>query len=135
MATRTLLRQAGLLLGAAYVAACLLSCTASPVRSRSVLRADHPRGPGSFCALNPEGCPPPPSPASAAPGAFDLNRCLKACDAGGVVLESFCRGLVEKWQRELCWGAVEGSKVACKNMCYAIHECMDDAEACPERAE
>lgn len=134
MDARTRLRRVGLL-GAACVVACLLSCAAYPVRSRSVLRADHPRGPGSFCALNPEGCPPPLSSPTAEPEAFDLNRCLKACDAGGAVLEAFCRGLAEDWQKRLCWSVVLGSKKACQGMCYRIHACMDDANACPEREE
>ncbi len=128
------LQRARLLLGAGGGVAFLLSCGAHSAGSSSALRADHPRGPGSFCALNPEGCP-PPTVASTEPGTFNLDTCLKACDAGGAVLESFCRGLAESWQRELCWAAVSGTKVACKNMCYRVHACMDDSTRCPERTE
>lgn len=120
--------------GSCCAVVCLLSCASHRTNSRPVLLADHPRGPGSFCALNPEGCPPPPTTvAESRP--FDLSSCLDACEAGGAVLESFCRSLPEPWQRELCWSAVWGSKVACKNMCYRVHACMDESAECPERAE
>lgn len=134
MDTKPWLRRVRRLVGAAGVTVCLLSCGTHQAGARSVLRADHPRGPGSFCALNPEGCPPSAFTATE-PGAFDLASCLKACDAGGAVLESFCRGLVEKWQRELCWSVVGGTKVACKNMCYRVHSCVDTGRECPEREE
>lgn len=51
------------------------------------------------------------------------------------MLESFCRGLAEDWQKRLCWSVVLGSKAACKGMCYRIQACMDDANPCPEREE
>ncbi|MFB1484410.1 hypothetical protein [Corallococcus sp. RDP092CA] len=94
----------------------------------SELRADHSRGPGSFCALNPEGCSPPPA---STPGTFDLDSCFKACDAGGAALESYCRSLAETWQRQLCWSVVQGSKAACKGMCSRINACVSYSTACP----
>lgn len=133
MDSKRWLRCAGLLSGMGLTVL-MLACVAQPASTRSVLRSEHHRGPGSFCALNPEGCPPPAS-TQAEPGLFDLNRCLKACDAGGATLEHFCRGLAEAWQRQLCWSVVWGSKVACKNMCYRIHSCLDESKECPERAE
>ena len=121
-----------LLLGVGPAVACLLSCGAQPMSSRRVLRADHARAPNSFCVLNPEGCPPPPPAASPETEAFDLSACLKACEAGGAVLESYCRGLPRPWQRQLCWSVVEESKGACRNMCYALYNCETSAD-CPER--
>jgi len=81
----------------------------SPRDNRHVVQQDYPRDPGSFCALNPEGCPPVPPAAPAVPTQptpFNLDACLKACEAGGAVLESYCRGLQETWQRRLCWSVV-----------------------------
>ena len=80
------------------------------------------RGPGSFCALNPNGCPPVNPPNGAPPTDFcvlnpdacpmspgghsgggsnnqctnppsNVNDCLAACDAGGEALKNFCRGI------------------------------------------
>lgn len=129
-------RQRVPLLAAASFAACILSCTPYRTGTRSVLRADHPRGPGSFCALNPEGCP-PPAPVStppAEPGTFDLETCLKACEAGGAILESYCRSLPENWQQRLCWSVVLAKKTVCKGMCYRLNACASGAD-CPEREE
>jgi hypothetical protein len=128
------LRRTRIFIGLCSGAACLLSCEPHRAGARPVLRADHPRGPGSFCALNPEGCPAPPTTAEES-RPFDLDSCLKACEVGGAVLKSFCRGLEESWQRRLCWSVVHGSKVACKGMCYRVHACMDEAAECPEREE
>lgn len=115
--------------------ASLLSCGVHRAGTGRVLRSDYARGPGSFCALNPEGCPPDPSKTPPAqPGGFDLGSCLNACEAGGAVLESYCRGLTEKWQQRLCWSVVLGSKVACRGMCYRIHTCSTSAD-CPEQKE
>jgi hypothetical protein len=111
----------------------LLSCGVHPAGRNAVLHDGYPRGPGSFCALNPEGCPPPSDTAKPThPGPFDLQSCLDACKEGGVLLESYCRGLREPWQRRLCWSVVQGSKVACQNMCHRIHECAHSTD-CPER--
>lgn len=117
----------------------LLACsTASPSRER-VLRDGHPRGPGSFCALNPEGCP----PADATPwreseqdteSPENKQTCLAACEAGGEVLAAFCRRLRNPRRQALCWGATEGSKRACRGMCYAIYEC-GDSDDCPTEDE
>ena len=131
-----------LFVGLGSMVASLLSCGVQQVRKMTTLaqdgnhtRSDYPRDPGSFCALNPEGCPPDPSTtAPAQPGGFDLGSCLNACEAGGAVLESYCRGLPESWQRRLCWSVVQGSKVACRGMCYRIHTCSTSAD-CPERKE
>lgn len=116
----------------------LLSCGVHRPASRTVLHDGYPRGPGSFCALNPEGCPPQPQNEPVAvprnPVAFDVNACLDACEAGGAVLDEYCRNLAEAWQRRLCWSVSLGSKVVCKNMCYGIHTCAA-SEGCPERKE
>jgi hypothetical protein len=112
----------------------MLSCIHYASNGQRELHDGYPRGPGSFCALNPEGCPPASPPAKASPGAFDLRTCLDACEAGGVVLESYCRGLKQGWQRELCWSVVLGSKAACRGMCYRLHDCETSAN-CPERKE
>ena len=112
-----------------------LSCAPYPSARRSEFRDDYSRAPGSFCALNPEGCPPPASPPTqASPGPFDLNSCLEACEAGGAVLDNYCRGLQEAWQRRLCWSVVLGSKAACRGMCHRLHACETDAQ-CPERKD
>ena len=124
-----------LLIGLGSLIAGLLSCGVRQSGSGLLLLADYPRDPGSFCALNPEGCPPASStPAPKKPGTFDLDSCLKACEAGGAILESYCRGLPEKWQQRLCWSVVLGSKAACKGMCYRINTCSTSAD-CPERKE
>jgi hypothetical protein len=116
---------------------CLVSCVSVGGSQRSgtptVLREDHPRGPGSFCALNPEGCPPPPpKPAAPKSGTFSVESCLQACEAGGAVLESYCRGLAKAWQQRICWSVVLGTKVACQGMCYRVNACNESAD-CPER--
>lgn len=124
-----------LLIGMASMFASLLSCEVHRAGTGRVLRDGYPRGPGSFCALNPEGCPPDSSTTDPAqPGTFDLGSCLKACEAGGAVLESYCRGLPANWQRRVCWSVVLGSKVACRGMCYQLHTCSTSAD-CPERKE
>lgn len=117
----------------------LLACsTASPSRER-VLRDDYPRGPGSFCALNPEGCP----PADATPwrdseqdseSPANKQTCLAACEAGGEVLAAFCRRLRDPRRKALCWGAAKGSKAACFGMCRAIYEC-GDSDNCGQEDE
>jgi hypothetical protein len=65
---------------------------------------------------------------------FDLDACLKACDAGGAVLESYCRSLSENWQQRLCWSVVLAKKTVCKGMCYRLNACATGAD-CPEREE
>jgi hypothetical protein len=127
-------QRGALLFGMGSAVVCLLSCGAPSMGSRRVLRADGAPVPNSFCVLNPEGCPPPRSSASAQSEPFDLSACLKACEAGGALLESYCRGLPEDWQRRLCWSVVEESKEACRNMCYALNACATSAD-CPERDE
>lgn len=116
----------------------MLGCAASGESSRMgsaprLLRDGHPRGPGSFCALNPEGCPPVSSSTETTP-AFDVAACLKACEAGGVVLETYCRSLPEPWQRQLCWSIVNESKRVCQNMCYRLESCASSTD-CPEREQ
>jgi hypothetical protein len=97
------------------------------------LVAGYPRGPGSFCALNPEGCPPEPPPAQPE-SAQDLESpankqaCLDACEAGGEILKNFCRRLRTPRKKALCWGAAEGTKQACRSMCNAIYECGGSAD-------
>jgi hypothetical protein len=120
--------------GIGSAGAALLSCGTVRGGTGSELHSDgdYPRDPGSFCALNPEGCPPDPRAAQLGPGVFDLDGCLKACEAGGAVLESYCRGLSETWQQRLCWSVVLGSKVACRGMCYRLHDCATST-SCPER--
>ena len=126
--------QIALVVGVGSAAISLVSCgTARGSSQRALCQdSDYPRDPGSFCALNPEGCPPRSTPAPARPGAFDLDSCLKACEAGGAVLESYCRGLSENWQQRLCWSVVLGSKAACRGMCYRLHDCATST-TCPER--
>jgi hypothetical protein len=117
----------------------LLACsTASPSRER-VLRDGYPREPGSFCALNPEGCPPAEDPRSREPeqdteSPANKQTCLAACEAGGEVLAAFCRRLRNPRRQALCWGATEGTKRACRGMCYAIYECSDPDD-CPAEDE
>ncbi len=75
---------------------------------------------GSFCVLNPEGCPPrssPPPPAQLKPvedleSPANKQACLDACEAGGEVLKNFCRRLRNERKKALCWGAAEGTKPA-----------------------
>lgn len=45
------------------------SCTPYASNRRRELHDGYPRGAGSFCALNPEGCPPSPT-TKAPPGAL-----------------------------------------------------------------
>ncbi len=127
-------QRGALLFGMGSAVVCLLSCGAPSMGSRRVLRADRAPAPNSFCVLNPEGCPPPPTAASRESEAFDLDACLHACEVGGAVLKSYCRTLPHQWQRELCWSVVTGSKVACRGMCYRLHDCATSAD-CPERKE
>ena len=65
-----------------------LACAGAQLVEAPALVADYPRGPGSFCALNPEGCPPPPAPAQHEPvqdleSPANKQACLDACEAGG----------------------------------------------------
>lgn len=104
------------------------------------LDLDYPRGPGSFCALNPEGCPPPSMPARREPepeAESPLNKqaCLDACKAGGEVLEAFCRRLKNDRRRALCWAATKGTQAACVGMCHAIYESCDDSTDCAQEEE
>ena len=127
-------RRGALLLGMGSAMACLPSCGAHPMGTRRVLRADHARVPNSFCVLNPEGCPPPPPATPTESETFDLESCLKACAAGGAVLESYCRGLPENWQQRLCWSVILAPKSFCNGMCYRLNACETSAD-CPEREE
>lgn len=103
MTRRGWIRQSVQLAVLSSTAAVLLSCVAYQTSdNRRVLRQDHPRDPGSFYALNPEGCPPAPPATPTQPRIFNLDACLEACEAGGAALESYCRGLQENWQRRLC---------------------------------
>jgi hypothetical protein len=117
----------------------LLACsTASPGRER-VLRDGYPREPGSFCALNPEGCPPTEDPGwreseQDTESPANKQTCLAACEAGGEVIEAFCRRLKDPRRKALCWGAARGSKAACFGMCRAIYEC-DDSDDCGQRED
>jgi hypothetical protein len=110
-----------------------LACTGEQLVATPALVADYPRGPGSFCALNPEGCPPAQPPAQAEPlqdleSPANKQACLDACEAGGEVLKNFCRRLRNERKRALCWGAAEGTKQACRSMCHAIYECDGSAD-------
>jgi hypothetical protein len=108
--------------------ACLLACTGTPSRRAPALFHDgYPRGPGSFCALNPEGCP--PLSAHSEQGAEEdlespanIAVCLDACAAGGEVLANFCRRLKTPRKQALCWAASQGSKAACIGMCHALYK-------------
>lgn len=116
-----------------------LACVGAQWVETPVLGDGYPRGPGSFCALNPEGCPPAPSPIrieSVPDQESPANKqaCLDACEAGGEVLKNFCRRLRNERKRALCWGAAEGTKQACRGMCHAIYECDDSAD-CDQSAE
>lgn len=102
---------------------CMLACAGAQSGGTPAQLMDYPRDPGSFCALNPEGCPPPPpspEPEQAPEAQATKKECLEACAAGGEVLESFCRRLQGERRKALCWTATKGSKVACQGMCYAI---------------
>lgn len=118
---RWLLRGIGLL-------TCLLACAgAQPARTPQFLCDGHDRGPGSFCALNPEACPPLPGPSDSEPeedldAAAGKRACLDACEAGGEVLANFCRRLKSPRRQALCWAATYGSKAACFGMCHAIYK-------------
>jgi hypothetical protein len=115
-------------------ALCLaLACVGAQLIETPALVADYPRGPGSFCALNPEGCPPESPPAQPEPvqsqeSPANKQACLDACEAGGEVLKNFCRRLRNERKRALCWGAAEGTKQACRGMCNAIYECDGSAD-------
>lgn len=138
MGTSRWTQQLSLLFGVCGAAVCMLSCVAQPYRtsSRTVLRDGYAREPGSFCALNPEGCPPPSAAPSAEPGTFDLAGCLEACEAGGAALEHYCRGLPKPWQKQICWSVVGATKTMCRGMCYRVNACSTSAsEDCPEREE
>jgi hypothetical protein len=117
---------------------CLLACTGhQSVGTQQSLCNGHgnedgrgcdgyDRGPGSFCALNPEACPPLPPPSDKEPkeeldGAAGKSACLDACEAGGEVLANFCRRLKSPRRQAICWAATHGSKAACIPMCHAIY--------------
>ena len=112
---------------------CALASAGAQWVEPPALVADHPRGPGSFCALNPEGCSPPPPPAQPEPvqdleSPANKQACLDACEAGGEVLKNFCRRLRNERKRALCWGAAEGTRQACRGMCNAIYACDGSAD-------
>ena len=105
---------------------CLLACAGMQSGGAPVLTDGYDRGLGSFCALNPEGCPPLVAPPDQKPeqdleSPANKSACLDACEAGGEALESFCRRLRTPRKQALCWGATKGSKAACIGMCHAIY--------------
>lgn len=98
-----------------------------PAGAPQVLCDGYDRGPGSFCALNPEACPPQQNPSERQqPEELDAvagkSACLDACEAGGEVLENFCRRLKTPRRKALCWAATKGTKTACIGMCHAIYQ-------------
>jgi hypothetical protein len=106
---------------------CLLACAGAQMSGTpQILHDGYDRRPGSFCALNPEGCPPEqeplerPSPEDE-DAALGKSECLDACEAGGEVLANFCRRLKSPRRQALCWAATHGSKTACIGMCHAIY--------------
>ncbi len=120
-------RQPTRLLGPIAAMACMLACAGVQAGGVPTQLMDYPRDPGSFCALNPEGCPPAPVPSRPEPeqdteALANKKECLDACAAGGEVLESVCRRLQGERRKALCWTATKGSKVACQGMCYAIYK-------------
>jgi hypothetical protein len=89
---------------------CLLACAGPQSAEKPQILCDgYDRGPGSFCALNPEACPPEQSPSDREPpeeldAAAGKRTCLDACEAGGEVLADFCRHLKSPRRKALCWG-------------------------------
>lgn len=92
----------------------------------------HSRGPGSFCALNPSGCPPLPpepddqekqDPVCDAPGVMNRKTdCIRACESGRRAVENFCRSVRGPRRRALCWAGAYAGQAACIGMCYAIYK-------------
>ena len=132
MSTR---RNAAMLLASLGLATLLPSCVADRSSRPRTLHLDYPRGPGSFCALNPEGGPPPaPRQSERSDSSTGLTSCLKACEAGGETLRNYCRSLEDSRKRALCWSVVLRPKTECVNMCHSIHEC-DDSDGCASAPE
>jgi len=82
----------------------------------------------SFCKLNPEACPdlppPPPEPNEPTADPWKSFACIQACEVGGDAIAAFCRALPGKTKRQIavkaaCWGASQGSEIACKVFCRA----------------
>jgi hypothetical protein len=121
--------RAATLLASVSLAALLQSCVSDQGNRPHTLRLDYPRGPGSFCALNPEGCPPPtPRQPEGSDSTASLSSCLKACEAGGETLRTYCRRLKDSRKRSLCWSVVLRPKTECINMCHSIHGCGDSGD-------
>ena len=105
----------------------LLACAGPQTAERPQVTCDgYDRGPGSFCALNPEACPPEQSPSDREPSedldaAAGKRACLDACEAGDEALASFCRRLKSPRRKAICWGATKGTKTACIGMCHALY--------------
>ena len=91
----------------------------------------YPRGPDSFCALNPSGCPPlTPQPSDQEPddepvcqgGTSRKKACFAACRGGRRAIEAFCRTVRGPRRRALCLAGAYAGEAACIGMCLAIYK-------------